>query len=152
MRPLGSSPTPWPPPLPARQVADFGQSHSLDATAALRINTYGTVTHMAPEVLLRGVSSKAADVFSFGVLLWALLTSSRPWAGLRHDAVVEAVAHQRQQLHFPQSTPPELAELAARCMCWEAGGRPGMAAVAAQLAEAAERYSAAAGGAEPEDF
>jgi serine/threonine protein kinase len=58
-------------------------SHSLVATALLRINSYGTVTHMAPEVLLQGVSSKAADVYSFGVLLWQMLTSSRPWAGMR---------------------------------------------------------------------
>ena len=68
-------------------------SHSLDATALLRVNSYGTVTHMAPEVQLQGVSSKAADVYSFGVLLWQMLTSSRPWAGLRHDMVVQAVAH-----------------------------------------------------------
>ena len=32
--------------------------------------TYGTVTHMSPELLLEGRLSKAADVYSFGVLLW----------------------------------------------------------------------------------
>jgi serine/threonine protein kinase len=30
----------------------------------------GTITHMPPELLEHGVSSKAADVYSFGVLLW----------------------------------------------------------------------------------
>jgi hypothetical protein len=30
----------------------------------------GTLTHMPPEVLEHGVTSKAADVYSFGVLLW----------------------------------------------------------------------------------
>ena len=38
------------------------------------------------------MSGKAADTFSFGVMLWQMLTAVRPWAGLRHDQVVEAVA------------------------------------------------------------
>jgi serine/threonine protein kinase len=72
-------------------VADFGFSHTLSATALLKVNSYGTVTHMAPEVLLAGLSGKAADAYSFGVLLWQMLTAARPWAGLRHDMVVHAV-------------------------------------------------------------
>jgi Protein tyrosine and serine/threonine kinase len=30
----------------------------------------GTITHQAPEVLEHGLLSQAADVYSFGVLLW----------------------------------------------------------------------------------
>lgn len=37
----------------------------------------GTITHQAPELLEHGVTSKAADVYSFGVLLWQMLASSR---------------------------------------------------------------------------
>lgn len=37
----------------------------------------GTITHMPPETLEHGVTSKAADVFSFGVLLWQMLATSR---------------------------------------------------------------------------
>jgi serine/threonine protein kinase len=32
---------------------------------------------MAPELLEHGITSKAADVYSFGVLLWQMLASSR---------------------------------------------------------------------------
>jgi serine/threonine protein kinase len=37
----------------------------------------GTITHQAPELLEHGLTSKAADVYSFGVLLWQMLASSR---------------------------------------------------------------------------
>jgi serine/threonine protein kinase len=47
-------PTPCLPGPSALQVADFGFSHHLSATAVLKVNSYGTVTHMAPELLLVG--------------------------------------------------------------------------------------------------
>ena len=30
----------------------------------------GTLTHMAPEVIMRGHVSKAADVYAFGIMMW----------------------------------------------------------------------------------
>ncbi len=35
---------------------------------------------MAPEVLKGEAFSEAADVYSYGVVLWECLTGSRPWA------------------------------------------------------------------------
>jgi hypothetical protein len=42
------------------------------------------------------MSGKAADAYSFGVLLWQMLTGARPWSGLRHDQVVAAVVAKKQ--------------------------------------------------------
>ena len=36
-------------------------------------------THMAPEILLEGRISKAADVYAFGITLWELFTGGRPF-------------------------------------------------------------------------
>jgi serine/threonine protein kinase len=117
-------------------------SHSLDATTLLSLNSYGTVTHMAPEVLLQGVSSNAADVYSFGELMWQMLTSSRPWAGLRHDMVVRAVAQERRALQLPASCPAALAGPSTACMAWDSGQRPGMQSVVQQLQQLAAQYNA----------
>jgi serine/threonine protein kinase len=81
-------------PLPddrgfAARVADFGFSRRLNHTSLLHASSYGTITHMPPELLARGLLGKAADVYSFGVLLWQMWTCSRPWAGLRHHQVYE---------------------------------------------------------------
>jgi serine/threonine protein kinase len=37
----------------------------------------GTMSHMAPEVMLQGRISKAADVYSFGISLWDLFTGGQ---------------------------------------------------------------------------
>lgn len=40
----------------------------------------GTLTHMAPEVLMEGKISKAADVYAFGMTLWELYTGCSPFS------------------------------------------------------------------------
>eukprot|EP00883_Tetradesmus_obliquus_P013133 jgi/Sobl393_1/6057/SZX69651.1 len=52
------------------KVADFGLSRMLTHGSKVVTKTYGTITHMPPETLEHGVAGKAADVYSFGVLLW----------------------------------------------------------------------------------
>ena len=41
----------------------------------------GTMSHMAPEALLHGHISKAADMYSFGITLWELFTGGQPYQG-----------------------------------------------------------------------
>jgi serine/threonine protein kinase len=40
----------------------------------------GTVAYAAPELLARGEASPAADMYSFGCVLWELLTLRQPWS------------------------------------------------------------------------
>ncbi len=42
----------------------------------------GTLTHMAPELLLHGRMSKAADVYAYGITLWELYTAENAFAGV----------------------------------------------------------------------
>lgn len=63
------------------QVADFGLSRVL-SQEAISTGTFGTVTHMPPELLTTGRLSKSVDVYAFGVLLWEMCTGKRPWAGM----------------------------------------------------------------------
>ena len=55
------------------QVADFGLSRQA-ASTTVDTDTYGTVTHMPPELLMEGKLTKSADVYAFGVLLWEMYT------------------------------------------------------------------------------
>jgi serine/threonine protein kinase len=51
------------------KVADFGLSRALAMGAShLSTRTYGTVTHMAPELLSSGHLRQANDVYSFGIM------------------------------------------------------------------------------------
>ena len=62
-------------------MADFGLSRVL-SQEAISTGTFGTVTHMPPELLTTGRLSKSVDVYAFGVLLWEMCTGKRPWAGM----------------------------------------------------------------------
>ena len=57
------------------QVADFGLSRQ-SSSSTVDTDTYGTVTHMPPELLMEGKLTKSADVYAFGVLLWEMYTGS----------------------------------------------------------------------------
>lgn len=56
------------------KISDFGLSRSMEHKSKVVTKTYGTLTHMPPELLEHGITSKAADVYSFGVLLWQVST------------------------------------------------------------------------------
>ena len=90
----------------SEQVADFGLSRVCDE-AHVETKTYGTVTHMPPELLLEGKLSKSADVYAYGVLLFELFTADRPWSGLRHAEVLHKVAVQHERLQLPEDTPQQ---------------------------------------------
>jgi serine/threonine protein kinase len=77
------------------QLADFGFSRKLNYTEMLQTNSYGSVTHMPPELLGEGLLSKAADVYSLGVLLWQMYNGSRPWAGAQPGRAGGLCAAQR---------------------------------------------------------
>jgi len=43
---------------------------------------------MAPEVIRGELSSEKCDVFSFGVILWELVTLQQPWRQLNPSQVI----------------------------------------------------------------
>ena len=50
------------------QVSDFGLSRVFTGSTGIATETYGTVTHMPPELLSEGRLTRGADVYAFGVL------------------------------------------------------------------------------------
>ena len=61
------------------QIADFGDSSFGESSAGeSKIIEMGTPGWAAPELLLGEGVSKASDVFSFGIILWELLTFRAP--------------------------------------------------------------------------
>lgn len=105
------------------KVADFGLSRTL-GSEPVDTGTYGTVTHMPPELLTTGKLSKSADVYAFGVLLWEMYTGQRPWSGLGQMQVIFHLTQRKKRLQFPSGTPPQLQALGTRCMSAEATERP----------------------------
>ena len=134
------------------KVADFGLARDFSIVSRLGTRTYGTMSHVAPEVLASDALSKASDVYSFGVILWELYTGQRAWAGLnfaqvgaRHAAfrqgvlsnfaacvrpggfsaqMIHLVAVQNKGLQPPEGAPLQLARLMRLCMAQDPAERP----------------------------
>ncbi|CAG0901055.1 unnamed protein product [Darwinula stevensoni] len=86
------------------RVADFGVCNEFDGSDALLSNTAGTPAFIAPEALRcrRGTySGKAADMWSMGITLYALVMGDVPF----RDENIMALYHkiQNEPLSFPDA-------------------------------------------------
>lgn len=101
------------------KIGDFGLSRALSDNDQTHqtTNTFGCVTHMAPEVLLSGKVGTKADVYSFGIILWEMYTSRYAYAGLRPGEVIHRVVQRKERPVFPPTAPAALRSVASRC--WE---------------------------------
>jgi len=74
------------------KISDFGLSRVRglnDGTE--KMSTVGTFEYMAPEVIKSEPYSEKADVFSYGVLVWEILTKQTPYNGLPALAIAFGV-------------------------------------------------------------
>jgi len=77
----------------------------------------GTAGYMAPEQAAGQGTDTRADVWSFGVVLWEMLTGSRLFDGETVSHVLAAVLTAEPDLNnLPDDTPPRVAELIGRCL------------------------------------
>ncbi|KAJ0101955.1 hypothetical protein Patl1_05946 [Pistacia atlantica] len=90
-------------------VCDFGLSRSKANTYLSSKTAAGTPEWMAPEVLREERSNEKSDVFSFGVVLWELITLQQPWKNLTPMQVIGAVAFSGKRLEIPDNVNPAVA-------------------------------------------
>ncbi|XP_069687261.1 mitogen-activated protein kinase kinase kinase 10-like isoform X2 [Periplaneta americana] len=84
----------------------------------------GTYAWMAPEVIKTSTFSKASDVWSYGVLLWELLTGETPYKGIDALAVAYGVAVNKLTLPIPSTCPEPWRNLMEACWCSDPHLRP----------------------------
>ncbi|KAK9070216.1 hypothetical protein SSX86_010616 [Deinandra increscens subsp. villosa] len=97
------------------KLCDFGLSRFKTETFISSKAIAGTPEWMAPELIRGEPADEKCDVYSFGVILWELVTMQRPWSGLNAAQVVGAVAFQKRNLKIPLGTSPILISLMESC-------------------------------------
>lgn len=73
------------------KITDFGGSRKMTADAN-RFSTAGTYAWLAPEAFRDGAWSESSDVWSFGVVLWELLSREEPYQGQMPTAIAFLVS------------------------------------------------------------
>ena len=66
---------------------------------------------MAPEVIEHKPYGEKADVFSFGIVLWELLTGRVPYSDMTPLQAAVGVVQQGLRPPIPQHVPPALAQV-----------------------------------------
>ncbi|XP_038972097.1 tyrosine-protein kinase Fer [Phoenix dactylifera] len=117
------------------KVGDFGLSCLKSSSTLTAKSGKGTPQWMAPEVLRGECSNEMSDVFSFGVILWELMTESVPWSHLNSLQVAGVVGFMDRRLDLPEGLDTRVASII--CNCWESdpGRRPTFQQIMETMAE-----------------
>ncbi|KRY41150.1 Mitogen-activated protein kinase kinase kinase 10 [Trichinella spiralis] len=121
------------------KIIDLGLAR--EACRTTRMSMCGTYAWMAPEVIKSSTFSKASDVWSYGVLLWELLTGEVPYKGIDALAVAYGVAVNKLTLPIPSSCPEELSRMMEDCWNVEPRRRPTFMQLIVRLERLRENFS-----------
>jgi eukaryotic-like serine/threonine-protein kinase len=97
--------------------AALSQSPTLAHTGTIAGVILGTAAYMSPEQARGKPVDKRSDVWSFGVLLWEMLTGRSLFAGETvTDVIAQVVTREPDLDALPQATPRSVRRLLSRCL------------------------------------
>ena len=74
------------------KIMDFGLSKIVSPNERM-VDGYGTLSYVAPEVLLRTPYNKEVDIWSLGVILFYMLSGHLPFRGKKEQEVAEKIVY-----------------------------------------------------------
>ncbi|KAG2679630.1 hypothetical protein I3760_11G059200 [Carya illinoinensis] len=122
------------PSRPICKVGDFGLS-KIKKNTLVSGGVRGTLPWMAPE-LLNGSSNKVSekvDVFSFGIVLWEILTGEEPYANMHYGEIIGGIVNNTLRPIIPSYCDPEWRRLMEQCWAPNPAIRPSFTEIASCL-------------------
>ena len=112
------------------KVSDFGLA--LTKATSFVHTQVGTWNWMAPEVLNNRPYGEKADVYSFGMVLWELLTREEPFKGMHPMQIMKHI-DAGKRLEIPQDAHPGLRTMILACWDADPSKRPTFEQILADL-------------------
>eukprot|EP00741_Cyanophora_paradoxa_P020987 tig00021319_g20261.t1 len=115
------------------KIADFGlarvKSHSTTMTQC------GTPKYMAPEVLKGERYNEKADIYSYGIVLWELITHKEPYGDMHPMTAAMKIAYQGLRPKIPSNCDPAYRDLIKDCWATNPAARPTFDEIVKRLAK-----------------
>ncbi|CAM9487003.1 unnamed protein product [Ectocarpus fasciculatus] len=115
------------------KIGDFGTSRTTkqQTSTCLVTRTAGhgsttmTLQWTAPEIFYGEGASYASDMYSFGVVIWEVLSREIPWSELAgNPAICFKVATLGERPAIPTGTPPDIEDIMKLCWAQQPQSRP----------------------------
>ena len=94
---------------------------------------------MAPEILRGETFEEAADVYSFGIMLWELMTGNIPYMGRSVAQITGMVGHFGETLKAPPKSNKYLRKILNNCLLFDSEKRPTFEHIAAYIDKTLDR-------------
>lgn len=116
------------------KISDFGLSRVIDKNQPMTSNI-GTVAWIAPEIFSnKKLYTEKADVYSYGIILWELLTRQMPFAEAEAFTIPVLVTKGKRPT-LPKKVPKDYGKLMEKCWHQKGEKRPSFEEIVQRLDE-----------------
>jgi serine/threonine protein kinase len=105
------------------KLIDFGLSHVITDNGGLFKTRCGSLPYIAPEIILTGKYTNAADIWSLGICLFAITIGQFPFQNdnnnnddhIDNDKLIESITH--HHIQYPSFLSDNLIDLLSKMLC-----------------------------------
>ncbi|XP_063950750.1 uncharacterized protein LOC108220529 isoform X2 [Daucus carota subsp. sativus] len=121
------------PRRPVCKIGDLGLSKIKQKTLVSG-GVRGTVPWMAPELLsCKSLVTEKVDVYSFGIVMWELLTGEEPYSKMRSHEIIAGIIKGTLRPETPAWCDPAWRSLMEKCWSTDPANRPAFSEIAKEL-------------------